>query len=329
MWAAAPAAQAGLLNHWKLDETSGSTAVDSGSGANDGTITGATTNQPGKIGQAYSFDGAGDWVVMTGYKGITGKASRSMTAWIKTDGTGGDGTNGRGVIGWGQDTAGKRWSMVVNKQSAGGRQVNATRINVNSGTRTGTTVVTDDQWRLLAVTLLDDGSPNAKEIQMYVDGVAETFSHTLGEPINTGSTADVRIGRGVKTSSFGWFQGLIDDVTVWDEQLSPGEIRGLFDVADNAALNYDAGQFALLKEVHDAGGGSVIIGGLDWGYASGLPGSNGLSGGPQTFTLVLDEQAGTGLVGQPAGDIPEPATAGLLALTCTALGGYIRRRRQA
>jgi hypothetical protein len=52
-----------LVAYYKLDETSGSTAVDV-IAANNGTITGATVNQAGKIGTAYSFDG-GDHVVAT------------------------------------------------------------------------------------------------------------------------------------------------------------------------------------------------------------------------------------------------------------------------
>jgi len=39
-----------LVSYYKLDETSGTTAVDS-FGSNDGTVNGATVNQTGKIGK--------------------------------------------------------------------------------------------------------------------------------------------------------------------------------------------------------------------------------------------------------------------------------------
>ena len=52
-----------LVSYYNFDETSGTTATDSLS-ANAGTITGATINQTGIIGKAYSFDGTGDYVTL-------------------------------------------------------------------------------------------------------------------------------------------------------------------------------------------------------------------------------------------------------------------------
>src|SRR3989344_209940 len=49
-----------LISHWKMDETSGTTAADS-AGTNNGTITGATFTA-GKIGNGLSFNGTSDYV---------------------------------------------------------------------------------------------------------------------------------------------------------------------------------------------------------------------------------------------------------------------------
>jgi len=104
--ALASAANAGLVNHWAFDETSGIIADDTGSADKDGTISDATIGQTGKIGYAYSFDGSNDTVTMTGYKGITGKASRTISLWVNTDGSGsGTPAYGRGLIGWGNESA--------------------------------------------------------------------------------------------------------------------------------------------------------------------------------------------------------------------------------
>ncbi len=51
----------GLGHHWKLDETSGNIAYDSG-GADHGLIVGALINQTGKNGTSYWFDGSDDYV---------------------------------------------------------------------------------------------------------------------------------------------------------------------------------------------------------------------------------------------------------------------------
>src|SRR3989338_5094729 len=50
----------GLVSHWKLDETMGTTATDS-AGTNNGTITGATFTT-GKINNALSFNGTSNYI---------------------------------------------------------------------------------------------------------------------------------------------------------------------------------------------------------------------------------------------------------------------------
>src|SRR3989344_4635920 len=53
----------GLVSHWKLDETSGTTAADS-AGTNNGTIIGATFTA-GKIGNGLSFNGTSDYITLS------------------------------------------------------------------------------------------------------------------------------------------------------------------------------------------------------------------------------------------------------------------------
>ena len=104
--------------------------------------------------------------------------------------------------------------------------------------------------------------------------------------------------------SDGYWVGLVDEVSIWDEQLTADELRCLYDVGRE--LSYTADQFNALKKVHDAAGGSAVVEGREWQYATGLAGGAGLKGGKQ---LVLDSAAGTGLVlfGEPV-SIPEPAS---------------------
>jgi hypothetical protein len=65
---------ADLIDHWRLDEGTGNTAVNSIAGGVDGTINGAAwVNEPPR-GVALSFDGVDDVVTVVGYKAITGGA---------------------------------------------------------------------------------------------------------------------------------------------------------------------------------------------------------------------------------------------------------------
>ena len=220
-------AGADLVDHWNLDGGSGTTAIDRVAGGTDGAISGATWVNDPERGSVLSFDGVDDVVTMVGYKAITGGASRSMSLWFKTDGSG-SGPNGRGLLGWGTPQgSGVRWELAINMQGDP-RVPGALRINASSGTRTCQTVVTDSQWHHVAVTLHDDGSPTSEEMYVYLDGVEESYSQTnSGVAIDTGSDADVRVGNGVREDQNGFFSGLIDDVRIYDHALTQEEIQAV------------------------------------------------------------------------------------------------------
>ena len=118
---------------------------------------------------------------------------------------------------------------------------------------------------------------------MFLNGLILAAQSINPEPVTTSNANDVTIGRSLANNVP--FDGTIDDVAIWDENLTIAEVKGLFDVADDGNLNYDAGQFDLLKVLHDAGAGFVVIDDLTWTFASGLAGPNGLNGN----TLILDQ----------------------------------------
>jgi len=90
-------AETGLIAHWKLNESSGSTAVDSSGSEYNGIVAGASWNPAGGVlGGALQFDGDNDYVSITqGYEGIIGSNPRTCAAWIKTDQPSG------GIMTWG------------------------------------------------------------------------------------------------------------------------------------------------------------------------------------------------------------------------------------
>ena len=99
--------------------------------------------------------------------------------------------------------------------------------------------------------------------------------------------------------------------------LTTDELKGLFDVASNANLTYDASNFDLLKQVHDATSGSTTIDDLEWTYATNLGNSVGLI---SEFTLVLNATAGTGLIGTSVQTVPEPQSILITLIGLTGLG---------
>jgi len=73
---------AGMVSYWQLNETSGTTAYDC-YGSNDGTNNGATINQPGQVGTAYSFDGVNDYVDCGDITELNSASAFTILGWIK------------------------------------------------------------------------------------------------------------------------------------------------------------------------------------------------------------------------------------------------------
>ena len=152
---------------------------------------------------------------MIGYKGITGSASRTCCAWIKTTAV------SREILTWGSEpSSGARWIVRVNE----GGQL---RAEVQGGNIIGTTPINDGDWHHIAVVLEDDGSADITEARLYVDGWPEAISASVDEPVRTSLDA---AARNVRIGAYGTgrcFQGLIDEVRIYDVALSGQEIQSL------------------------------------------------------------------------------------------------------
>ena len=199
----------GLMGYWKLD---GDTA-DSSSYDRVGTLYGNPVWDPnGRINGALKLDGDGDYVKIISYKGISGANSRTVCAWIKTN-------SGDEILSWGGDGDGEKWVFRV-------RPEGQIRLGVGGGGIIGSTIVNDGFWHHVAAVLLNDGTPDANDIKLYVDGIEESTTST-SQTINTAISYKVKIG--VFGSSLRYFNGLIDDVRIYNRALSEEEIDILAD----------------------------------------------------------------------------------------------------
>jgi len=202
-----------LVAHWKLDESSGTVAVDSTSNGHNGTLNGDPMWRPsgGKIGGALEFDGAGDYVEVEGYKGISGSSPRTVTAWVRTESNG----STLSIVRWGATEAlGGLWSNVINAEGK-------LRAAVVGGSIAGDTDIADDTWHHVAIVLPDKVHVKVEDIRLYVDGEQESTTISYGtQAINTAVGMDVLI-------SLDGCEGLLDDVRIYDYALSIREIRTL------------------------------------------------------------------------------------------------------
>ena len=210
-------AHAGLVLHYAFDETSGTTAADSSGSGNTGTLYrgGLTPWVSGRIGNALSIDSATRaYVRATGYKGVTGTSAGSLAYWQKTTSP----NTYDYAVRWGDQAASKieAWTTGSGKAllSLGGHNVNQS----NSGPD-----ITDDTWHHVAYTF-PASSPNDL-IKVYVDGILLTGTGGNGVTINTGSSSDVFIG--TQNGSGARYEGLLDDIRIYDHALSASEVSAL------------------------------------------------------------------------------------------------------
>lgn len=214
---------AGQVLHYAFDETSGTTAADSSGSGNTGTLHrgGLTPWVSGRIGNALSIDSVTNgYVRATGYKGVTGTNARSLAYWTKTTAP----NTYDFAVHWGASgSAAQVWAS-----TSGGRA-----LMEYSGVGVGNAgpIITDDVWHHVA--FASAAGAMSSQTKVYVDGNLITGTGGNSVVINTGSTSDVFIGT---DSGFGArYEGLLDDVRIYDHELSAGEVATLAAMGASAA----------------------------------------------------------------------------------------------
>jgi len=203
-----------LVGWWKFDEDAGKTAADAckkgHKAALEGGLSFEKNSVPGRVGKALALDGKEGLVTIPDYKGIAGTQPRTVAAWIKTKNTRGE------LIGWGTDDFGQMWTFRHIRGRVG--------VTPSGGYYYVNDQINDDQWHHVAAVLVKGDPPNLHDsVRLYVDGeLAEIHDIGLLDlwPIETGDEIDVRIGQG--------FNGIIDEVRIYDRALSADEMKALF-----------------------------------------------------------------------------------------------------
>ncbi|MBL7013815.1 MAG: LamG domain-containing protein [Candidatus Marinimicrobia bacterium] len=241
------------------------------------TVTSALPETNGNPDYGVSLDGINDYIVATGYKGITGTAARSIGAWIKTTASG-------MIVNWGANSPGQRFGIRVNVNQYGNN--GALKAEVNSGYTTGTTDLRDGNWHHIVVTAASGISAN--QFKLYVDGILETVSSSMSRTMNTASSEDVNVGS--YTGSNYFFDGDMDKFAIWNNQLSSSEITALYNSGDGLSAasnsgNYNSSSNLVAYWEMDEGSGSSV--------ADSSPNSNTgtLTNGPTWVQISEGNQA--------------------------------------
>jgi hypothetical protein len=222
-----PAPAAGLVLALGFDEAAGTTALDSSASHLNGTIRQAI-RVPGRLGTgALQFDGVNDWVTVTDVAGATSplKLTTGMTieAWVNPVNMSGwetilmkeRGIQGEGLLSYALYAHDGAPLAQGTPRPAGYIRVNPTATTTDRAVR-GTSTLPLNTWSHLAVTY--DGA----NMRFYVNAVL------VGTTAGTGTIAEtngaIRIG-GNNSSLQEFFQGMIDEVRVYNRALSVTEIQ--------------------------------------------------------------------------------------------------------
>lgn len=219
---------AGLVSWWPGDGNANDIV-----GANHGTFQNSTAFAMGEVGQAFSFDGTDAYVDLGNYSAFRQLTAVTYSFWTKIPSGGGGDAMGAGA---------------VNGQGFGGVFLNSTNFVfywTPSSPQTDANVaaqnlsIIPNEWTHLAVTIDFANQTRA----MYVNGnpLATTVSNYLNQAI-TGWTPVGNYNSG-RTDSIGarfvnswhYFDGSLDEVTVFNRALSSNEIAAIY-AAGSAGL---------------------------------------------------------------------------------------------
>lgn len=220
-----------LLAHWTFDETSGTTAADSSGNALTATLAGAAgTWVPGQAGNGYELGGTTSRFELADSSSLQVTGSVSVSAWIKPFAT-----SNFGVIA-GIDQTGGTANDMYSLKTDGGNNLNwqvigpGTDVNLTGG-NLATLINSGADWVHVAGVY----DPVSGFAGLYVNG-GEVDSTTVVPTSIQSVTTPFQIGHNAADSGSFPFNGAVDDVRVYDEALSVGEIGALAAIPEPSAV---------------------------------------------------------------------------------------------
>jgi RHS repeat-associated protein len=245
----------GLVAAYGFDEGSGTSVADSSGNSNGGTVSGASWTTSGRFGKALDFDGTNDKVSVADSNSLDLTNGMTVSAWVKPDTLGGY----RTVV------MKERGSNLSYALYGGTDTSNRPAVELPGNQRLAPSAVATGSWTHLA------GTYDGANMRIFVNGV-EVSSEPETMTITTSSNP---LSIGGNTPWGEYFDGLIDEVRVYNRALSQSEIQTDKDVSVVAQTGGGGG---------GGGGGGAPTGlvaayGFDEGSGTSVSDSSGNSNG--------------------------------------------------
>jgi hypothetical protein len=210
--------------HWRLDETTGMTAVEEQGGRDgllqnfpdDGSQWVQGVNAGGLL-----FDGIDDFVEISSITGIYGTRPRTVAAWIKLTEKP---TESQTILAWGEPQPGGHWQLEVDANRK-------FRFSCGEGSAVASgKPVGDTQWHHVAAVLdpIVPGDPHVSDVRLYVDAQPQIILELTEHSIDTAGIGNLRMGASLDPNAPHYFNGTLDNVQLFDAALSPAGIQALY-----------------------------------------------------------------------------------------------------
>lgn len=217
----------GKLAHWKLNESSGSSVADSSSYGRTGTVTGTSTWTNAVLSNGFSFNGS-TRIQANGL--LNSPSSFSLAAWANLSSAD---TNGAEII-----SLGDRVYLRLD-------QSGTARVAFYNGstfvTATYEATFAGRGWHHFAGVFDNAGN----SLRLYIDGVQVATTTSSANISYSGGGSNTVIGRHGNNGTSHDFNGIIDDVRVYNYALSNSDIAELFGFTGHWKLNHANGTSAV------------------------------------------------------------------------------------
>jgi glucose/arabinose dehydrogenase/fibronectin type 3 domain-containing protein len=203
----APPTPPGLVGAWAFGEGAGTTTADASGNGNVGTLTGASWSTQGRFGKALSFNGANSLVRVASAASLNVTSAMTLSAWIQPTSS---------QSGWRTIMQRETDAYFLNASSSSPmRPAGGGTFGGSSDYLSGPTANPVNTWTHVALTY------DSIALRLYVNGAQVATAARTGA-VQT-STNPLWIGG---NNPYGeYFQGLIDEVRVYNRALTQADIQ--------------------------------------------------------------------------------------------------------
>jgi len=213
----------GLVGYWKMDEGVGTTTADSSGNSNIGTF-GTGSSAPswsnGKFGIGTSFNGTNAYISLGQIKSI---GAETYSFWFKSTST----STGHVILATNATTSNYGISRI-------GDNLLFLRSGSNYQYFNNIAQYYDGQWHHLVITVPGGSQSDITNTKAYVDNKEMTKGSGTSS-VAPGAYSNFYIA----TGSYGYFNGSIDEVRIYNRALSPAEVSQLYEFAPGPVGYWD------------------------------------------------------------------------------------------